>query len=35
MNDDPIGYATLGDAQSDLWAPDDYDLVIVIEGEWE
>lgn len=33
---DAIGLAELGDATTtDLWAADDYDLVIVIEGEWE
>ena len=27
-----IGIATLGDILDDMWAPDDYDLIVIIDG---
>ena len=35
MNSEAIGVGVLGDASSELWAPDDYDLIVIIDGEWE
>ena len=32
MNNEAIGIIELGDVFSELWAPDDYDLIVIIDG---